>query len=216
MKTDEALQKDVMEELTWEPILHASEIGVAAKDGVINLSGHVANYAMKMAAERAAKRVEGVKVVVNEIVVKTLYGQAIDDDIAHAVVNAFKWYAEIPEESVKANVQDGWITLEGMVDWNYQKELAQEAVQNMLGVRGVTNSIRIKPKVSRQNVKAKIREAFKRSAALEADRIRVETQNGKVILRGTVHAWNEREEAEHAAWAAPGVTSVEDNLVISD
>jgi osmotically-inducible protein OsmY len=216
MRLDSSLQADVMDELKWEPSLRASEIGVAVKDGVVTLSGYVDNYAMKLAAEKAVKRVKGVRVVAQEITVKSGADRTTDEDIAHAIVNAFKWHSEIPEDTVKVRVQQGWVTLEGEVNWYYQKQAAERAVQFLMGVKGVNNFIAVKPKVAASDVKDKIVEALKRNAALEGQQIRVETIGNKVILRGQVHSWTERNEAEHAAWAAPGVMAVEDDLVVMD
>lgn len=216
MKTDEMLQKDVMDELRWEPVLHANEIGVAVKKGVVTLTGEVDNYAMKMATERAVKRVQGVEVVAQEVTVKSLFGAGhTDEHIGQAIVRSFEWHSELSHDNLDTKVQHGWVTLEGKVDWNYQRQAAERAVESLIGVKGVTNLIQVKPRVVAQDVKSKIEKAFSRSAVLEAQHIKVETNGTKVTLSGKVHTWAERREAERAAWAALGVTTVEDNLVVA-
>lgn len=216
MKTDERLQEDVMDELRWEPMLHACEIGVAVKDGVVSLTGEVDSYALKLATERAAKRVLGVKVVAQEVTVKPTFGSKFTDEaIGHAIVRAFEWHTEIPHDKLNVKVQQGWVTLEGQVDWNYQRSAAERAIESLTGVRGVTNLIRVKSHIVAQDVRDKIMKALKRSAVVEAQQIKVETNGNKVILRGNVHSWAERKAAENAAWSAPGVMAVEDDLVVA-
>jgi osmotically-inducible protein OsmY len=214
--TDSDLQREVMNELNWEPSVDSAHIGVAVKDGIVTLTGHVTSYAEKWAAEEAAKRVYGVRAVVNEIDVK-VYGanQRTDEDIAIAAVNALKLNSSVPDDRIKVTVSQGWITLEGDVEWQYQKDAAETAIRYLAGVKGVTNLIKVKPKLSPDQIKEKIKEALKRSAELDAKRIDVEVDGGKVILRGTVKSWTERVEAARQAWAAPGVWSVE-NLIIVD
>ncbi|MDJ1506438.1 BON domain-containing protein [Xanthocytophaga agilis] len=214
MKSDFSLQQDVINELRWEPTLHSTEIGVAVKDGVVTLSGYVQNYSMKVAAENTAKRVKGVRAVAQEITVKSIGSQTTDEDIAHAILNSFKWHSEIPEDKIKIRVQKGWVTLEGQVDWHYQRNAAESAIQFLVGVKGVSNLISVKPAVVVSDVKTKIIAALQRNATLEGQQIDVEAIGTKIILKGKVHSWIERKEAEHAAWAAPGVTNVEDDLVI--
>jgi osmotically-inducible protein OsmY len=188
---------------------------VAAKDGVVTLTGQVAHYAQKAAAEDAAKRIYGVKAVANDIEIE-LPGSSLrtDADIAAAALSALKWDYEVPDDRIKVTVRDGWVTLEGTVDWQYQEDAAERCVQYLMGVKGVTNSIVIKTKPTPEGVKVKIEDAFKRNADLDARRITVNTYNGKVTLSGSVSSWSERDEAESAAWAAPGVTSVDDQLVV--
>ncbi|GAB4048925.1 BON domain-containing protein [Spirosoma litoris] len=216
MKTDEQIQKNVQDELRYEPLLHAAQIGVAVKQGVVTLTGEVDNYLMKIATERAAKRVQGVKVVVQEVGVKPIFGQPhTDEQIAQSIVSSFEWHSAVPAEKIRVKVQSGWVTLEGQVDWNYQRQAAERSVESLLGVKGVTNLITVHPVLLAKDVKSSIVDAFKRSAALEAQQITVETIGSKVRLHGKVHSWSERREAENTAWAAPGVLMVEDELVVT-
>jgi len=216
MKTDLQLQRDVAEELRWDPSINEKEIAIAAKDGVVSLRGTVGSYSEKFAAELAAERVNGVRAVAEELKVQ-LPGQHVrdDTDMAHAAANALNWDVQVPNEAITATVERGWVTLRGDVDWQYQKEAAEAAVRHLIGVQGVSNFIRLMPVVSNFDVRTKIESALKRSAEVEADRITVETADGKITLKGNVRSWSERRDAERAAWQAPGVREVDDRLVVS-
>ena len=216
MKTDLQLHKDVLDELRWDPRVNEAEIGVSAKGGVVTLSGSVQTFAQKYAAERAVERVTGVRAVADDLHVRPT-GSFLrnDTDIAHSVINALAWDIEVPADKITAKVEAGWITLKGEVNWNYQKVAAERAVRYLGGVKGISNLIDVKPQVSPTEVKAKIEAALKRNAELDAKLINVETSAGKVTLKGNVRSWAERADAEHAAWAAPGVKEVDDRLVVS-
>lgn len=213
--TDKELKQHVENALEWEPSLDASDIGVSADEGVVTLRGNVASFTEKMAAERVALHVFGVRAIANDLIVRLPTGYArTDTEIAQASIAALKWNTSVPHERVTITVADGWITLSGAVDWNYQKDAAARAVHDLTGVKGVTNNIAVQPQVRTTDVRDKIEAAFKRSAEVDARHISVSAQDGRVVLRGNVHSWMEREEAERAAWAAPGVQQVEDHLVV--
>ncbi|MGN6543857.1 MAG: BON domain-containing protein [Aureliella sp.] len=216
MKSDLSLQADILEELKWEPSVNAAHIGVSVKDGVVTLTGHVPSYVEKFAAERVAKRVYGVKAIADELDVR-LPGTSVrtDEDIAQSCVAALRYNASVPDERLKLLVRNGWVTLEGEVEWQFQKDAAATAVREQTGVTGLTNAIMLKPKVSPQDVRHQIEAAFQRNAGIDARRITVESHDGKVVLHGSVRSWLEREEAQQAAWAAPGVTDVENQITVA-
>ena len=213
--TDNDLKQHVQSALDWEPSVDARDIGVSVDEAVVTLRGNVASYAEKVAAERVALRVYGVKAVADDLVVHLVSGyERTDTEIAQAAVAALKWNTMVPNERVTVTVTSGWLTLNGMLDWQYQKDAAARTVRDLTGVKGVTNSIIVQPRVKTIDVRDKIEAAFKRSAEIDARRVNVTAQDGKVILSGNVHSWTERQEAERAAWAAPGVTQVEDRLAV--
>jgi osmotically-inducible protein OsmY len=215
MKSDIQIQEDVMEEIKWEPFLNASSIGVAVKNGIVTLSGQVDSYAKKLTPENAAKRVKGVKAVAEDIQVglSPTYRKT-DTEIAEAILNALKWHTAVQEEKIKIKVEDGNVKLEGEVEWDFQRTNARSAIINLTGVRSVINLITVKPKITASDIQQKINAAFHRNASIDADRISAEVVGGNVTLRGTVRSFAEKEDAEHAAWAAPGVKSVNSNLEI--
>jgi osmotically-inducible protein OsmY len=216
-KTDSQLQRDVIDELKWNPMVGDAEIAVAAKDGVVTLRGYVDSNAKRWAAERAVERVSGVKAIADDLEVKLpSASKRSDTEIAHAVVNAMRWDIEVPNDRITARIDDGWVWLEGAVEWQYQKRAAERAVRYLIGVTGVTNLIAVKPKtVSTFEVSQKIRDALRRNAELDAEKIVVQALDGEVTLQGTVRSYVEKIDAERAAWEAPGVTRVRDDITIS-
>jgi osmotically-inducible protein OsmY len=215
-KSDTELQRDVIDELRWDPSVGTAEIGVAVKDGVVTLSGKVDTHARKFGAIHATERVAGVKAIAEDILVKLPKSfLRTDTEIAHAAVNALQWNVEVPDDRVMVRVDDGWIILEGEVDWEYHRKAAEFSVRYLTGVRGVTNLIGIKPHAFAPDVRGGIQDALKRSAEVDSKRISVEASDGRVTLRGTVRSWAERRDAESAAWSAPGVTAVDDQIAIS-
>lgn len=216
MKSDSELQKTVQDELTWRPGINAAHIGVAAEDGVVTLSGQVDHYAQRSRAEDAAEAVYGVKGIANEIVVELARSAHRSDlDIADAAVHALAWNVEIPTNKVTPVVHSGWVTLEGTVDWQFERDAAVRVAATLLGVKGVTNNIAIKPVAEWIDVRSKIQDAFRRNADLEARRITVESAAGTVTLTGSVASWSERDRAASAAWFAPGVANVVNELIVA-
>jgi osmotically-inducible protein OsmY len=213
MKTDSQLQQDVMAELKWEPAVHATQIGVEVKDGVVTLAGEVGSYVEKWKVERAAQRVYGVKALAVEMTVKLpQLGQRSDADIAQTARNMLSWTASLPAEAVEILVENGWLTLTGSVEWQYQREDAADSLRHLAGVTGISNQIAIQPAPSATIVKSDIEAALKRCAAADARSIGVEVQDGDVILYGTVHSWAERDLATRSAWGTVGVRSVVDKM----
>ncbi len=212
---DSALRQDILDELEFEPSIDANDIGVAVEDGVVTLSGHVPNFSQRQVVERVVARVKGVRGIAQEIEVRFLGGPGTsDDEIAKRVLDTLKWSTLVPDGKVQVKVQDGHVTLSGKLEWNYQKTGAADAVRDLKGVTGITNLIELSPRPSSIDVKKRIEEALRRSAEVEGKHIQVDVAGNKVILRGNVKAWNERSVVEQAAWATPGVHTVDDRLTI--
>jgi osmotically-inducible protein OsmY len=217
MQTNAELQRDVQDAIKWEPSLNAAEIGVTVKDGEVTLTGIVDSYSKKTEAEDAAKNVVGVKVVVEKIEVKynNSFATKDDNEVAAEIVNAFKWSWRIPKDKVKVKVEKGWVTLDGELEWNFQKDAAKDVVKNLLGVTGVSNNITIKSEREDQIEKRDIENALRRNWSLNDRDIMVKVSGHKATLTGTVDSWYQKSEAARLTWSAPGVWTVDNKLVIA-
>jgi osmotically-inducible protein OsmY len=215
MKNAETMQLDVLDELAWDPAVDSSAIGVTAIEGIVTLTGEVSSYAEKLAAGKAALRVTGVKALVDNLMVRIKPPQLHDDELlAEAASTALRWSIVVPSNAVSVTVEHGWIKLTGAVPWFFQSRAAEEAVRSLSGVKGVVNQIMVKPLVTPSDLKSKIEAAFKRNAQIDADQVMVTVRDGKVTLLGTVRSWAEKQEAEDAAWAAPGVKEVKNEIAV--
>ena len=215
MKSDFQIQKDVMDELKWDPFISISEIGVSVKNGVVTLSGHVDTYSKKLAAEKAAKKVAGVKAVAEELTVGISPSyRKTDSEIAAAVISALKWHSAVQDEKIKITVEDGTVKLEGEVDWEYQRNNVKTAIENLTGMRSVLDLIMVKPRITPTDIQQKISSAFHRSATIDAGKLTAEVIGSKVVIHGKVRSFMEKEDVERAVWNAPGVTSVESKIQI--
>lgn len=216
MKTDSELKKDVTAELEWEPSINASHVGVAVNDGIVTLTGHLDTYVEKYSIEKVVSRVEGVKAIAVELDVKLEPShKRSDTEIALAAESAFKWHAGVPEDQIQVRVEKGWVTLKGEVDWEYQRRNAEKAVRSLTGVLGVSNAISLKAATTPENVVSRIQDAFTRHAASEAKHIEVVVDGSVATLRGKVESWPQRAAAVRAAWTAPGITNVVNELTVS-
>jgi osmotically-inducible protein OsmY len=215
MRTDLELQKDVIEELKWESSIKASDIGVSVSNGVVTLSGYVDSFTKKKAAENAALRVAGVSAVAEDIVVRIgATDKKSDTEVAQAIITAIRWNNIIDENKIKVKVESGWVTLEGEVEWSFEKNAIEHTIENLIGVRGVSNLITISSKLKTTDIKQKITAAFHRSATLDANNIIVDSVGNTVILRGVVRSYAEKQDALRVAWNAPGVTKVDNKLIV--
>ena len=222
MKSNEQLQRDVLDAVKWEPLLNGAstqraEIGVTANDGVVTLTGHVNSYAAKLSAERAAKSVHGVRAVAEELEVR-LAGNYVknDTELAEVAVDALRWNTSVPDDRITVSIENGWVKLEGDVEWQFQKDETRREIEDIVGVKGITNLVTVKPVLKPTEIKGKIERAFQRSATVDASNISVDVNGSLVTLKGTVHSWAERDDAEYAAWAAPGVAKVNDQLTVME
>lgn len=215
MKTDSQLKRDVMDELAWDPAVSANAIGVAVKDGVVTLSGHLDTFAEKVAVQRAVRRVTGVRAMAIELDVKLApQHQRSDTEIAAAAEHALRWNIVVPADRVRATVEQGWVQLTGEVDWDYQRQAAYKSVRSLTGVVGVSNEITLRQRTTPADLAQRIEDALKRQALREAHRVQVTVENGTVTLKGSVHSWQERDAAQGAAWSAPGVRDVVNQLTL--
>lgn len=216
MRSDDEIRDDIIAELEWDPKIESTEIGVTVKDGAVTLMGGVESYAEKLAAEQAAKRVRGVRAIAEEIKVRLPSDRSVtDDDIAERIAHVLEWNTGIPDNNIQAEVRNGFVTLTGEVEWNYQREAAKDLIAGIKGVSAVSNMIKVSSRVAKTDITREIARALQRNADLEASRIKVDVDGGKVTLSGDVKAWYERKLVEDAVWAAPGVTQVTDNLRIA-
>jgi osmotically-inducible protein OsmY len=216
-RTDEQIQIDVLEELKWDSRVQPNEIGVAAKEGIVSLTGWVDSYSKKWAAERSAHRVRGVRAVVNDLEVRLpISAERNDPDVAAAARRALEWDAFVPTQQLDVTVSKGWVSLQGEVEWQYQKRAAERAVRRLSGVRGVTNLITVRPRYRPEpdELRRRVSDALIRSAETDAQRLEIDVDNDRVILLGTVRAWAEKNEAERIAWSAPGVTAVDNRIMV--
>lgn len=212
---DITLRQNILDELEFEPSIDAASIGITVDNGIVTLTGHVGSYSQKETAERVVKRVKGVRGIAQEIEVRVFGAlETTDEDIARRALNMLDWNVSVPRNAVQVKVQKGWVTLSGKVEWQYQKNAAADSVRELAGVVGVSNMIDITPRVSAADVKKRIEDAFKRDAELDSQGVRVDVSGGSVTLRGKVHTWSERRAAERAAWSAPGVKTVNDQIAV--
>ena len=217
MKTDNQLLDDIQSELAWDPSFNAADVGVIVKDGVATLTGHLSTYAEKYAVERAVQRVHGVKALAVELSVKLPFDhERTDAEIAMATERALEWNVLVPEDKIRPMVEKGWITLSGQVEWEYQRRAAESAVRNLMGVKGVSNLVNVTPKVRPADVEKKIHDALARQAEREARQLAITVDGSQVTLRGKVHSWAERNAVQGAAWAAPGVSLVVNDLAVDN
>lgn len=215
MKSDTELLRDVSEELKWDPRIVDDEIGISVRSGVVTLTGSVPTFAQKLAAVESVERVAGVRAVAQELTVKVYeWSRQSDTDLAHQILNTLAWDIEVPHEKIKARVEDGWVTLEGEVDWQFQRNAAERVVRYLIGVKGVSNLLTIKTSASKQDVTQHIKDALRRSADADSKQIHVAANGSTVTLTGTVRSWSEKADAERAAWSTSGVTAVDDRIAI--
>lgn len=217
MKSNSELQKDVQDAIKWEPLLNAAEIGVVAKDGVVSLTGNVNSYAKKLAAENAAKKVRGVKALVENIKVKFPSSWNEEDaDVAAEVLQSLKSKWSVPSEKITVKVEDGWVTLGGELSWNYQREDAKESVKDLIGVKGITSNIKIRSELNDEIEQKDVEYALARNWTLDGHDIAVQVSGTTVTLTGTVHSWHQHDEAERTVWSTPGIWHVENKLTINN
>lgn len=216
MRNDEEIRDDIIAELEWDPKIESTEIGVTVKEGAVSLMGVVGSYAEKLAAEQAAKRVRGVRAIAEEIKVRLPSDRSVtDEDIAERIAHVLEWNTSVPESNIQAEVRNGFVTLTGDVEWNYQRESAKDLIAGIKGVSAVSNMIKVRSRIVTSDITREITRALQRNAELEATKIKVEVDGSRVTLNGDVKAWYERKLVEDAVWAAPGVTQVTDNLRVA-